>query len=408
MLAYLEDHNLWTLRLRVALVYEWVIIPYSITALYSALMIVWEAPASTLPRDHFLWRVSASTAALTVFALILRHLHESRAYRRLRWKAWTGPSRTGIPSRYVNYIGDGEDWLALSFSVGRTTLHPVERFARLAGPFSTGIQSDPTELLKARATLDDDYDSLWLPKSEERSSLYRPVLANQSVSLLWGRKLNFLERCSRGIISIPRNVLTLNPKLNEGLDGRSICLAYAILARNKGLEPSSLVFNLETKNAFRTFEEDSRFWPRPSKTLRSCYRNVFGPMFSLLGTSYVAAATELALLIADVPADVLEDWLDGSMEQQDIDMNHQAAESGASLADLKRLYRGQYAVMLTSLSLHRKGLRKRPEILVYDAICSLDQEERSPWSLGPNAASRRAEELEIYGKSVNSLIQAVV
>ena len=65
---------------------------------------------------------------------------------------------------------------------------------------------------------------------------------------------------------------------------------------------------------------------------------MFECMFLLLGASYVLAATELAVLIADIPADMLEDWLDGTMEQQDIDLNHSATENGASSADLTRLY----------------------------------------------------------------------
>ncbi len=407
-LGHLENRKFWTLRLQVSLAYEYIIIPYSLLMLFSAVIYSWEVPSNNLQWNQTLWRASTSIAAWIVFALILHHLSESRPYRKLRWKAWTGPSRTGIPPLYTNYIGNSEDWLALETSVGRRTLHPVERFAKMLTPFSAGIESDPTELLKGRANLDDETESLWVPRSQERSSVYRPVSADQSASLLWGPMLKFRERCSRGIISVPRTLLTINPKFNDGLDGRPICLAYAILARNKGLEPSSLVFNLEINKAFRVFEEGSLYWPRPSKTLRSYYRNLFVQTFSLLGAPYVAAATELALLIADIPAEVLEDWLDGALEQQDIDLNHQAAENGASPADLTRLYRGQYAAMLVSLSLHRKGVRKRPEVLVYDAICDMDHEERSTWSLAPNILRRRAEELELFGQGVISLVQAVI
>ena len=403
-LGYLEHRNFWTLRLRVALAYDYVIFVYSLVVLCSVVMILWQIPVGS----SILSPLSTSIAAFTTIVLILHRLRESRAYRLLRWKAWTGPSRTGIPPLYANYIGNGEDWLALESSAGRVRPHPVERFSKLATPFSRGVESDPTELLKRRARLDDENESLWVPRSEEKSYVYQPISANQSISLLWGAKLGFRERCSRGIISVPRSLLTVNPKFSEGLDGRPICLAFGILARNKGLEPSSLVFNLETNNAFRVFEEGSLFWPRPSKTLRGYYRNVFEHTFSLLGASFVTAATELALLIADIPAEVLEDWLDGSMEQQDIDLNRQAAENGASPGELAQLYRGQYAAMLVSLSLHRRGLRKRPELLVYDAVCNLEHKQRSPWSLAEDVSQRRAEELELYGQGVNSLIQAVV
>lgn len=407
-LNYLEDRRFWTIRLRVALAYEYVIIPYSLLVLSFVLVQVWGMPSPSVLLNQTLWRTSTLAIAMSAFVFIFRHLQTSRPYRRLRWKAWTGPSRTGIPPTYAGYIGDSEDWLALDSSVGPTKPHPVERFAKIATPLSIGLESDPTDLLKARATLDDENESMWIPRSEVKSGVYRPILSSQSLSLLWGSKLQFRERCSRAIISVPRTLLTVNPKISEGLDGRPICLAFAILARNKGLEPSSLVFNLQIKGAFRLFEEGSLFWPRPSKTLRGYYRNVFEHTFSLLGASFVTAATELALLIADIPAEILEDWLDGAMEQQDIGLNHQAAENGASSADLTRLYRGQYAAMLVSLSLHKKGLRKRPEILVYDAVCGLDHEQRSPWSIRPDISLRRAEELEQYGQSVKSLVQAVI
>lgn len=127
-----------------------------------------------------------------------------------------------------------------------------------------------------------------------------------------------------------------------------------------------------------------------------------------MGVSFVTAATELALLIADIPAEVLEYWHEGTMEQQDIDLNHRAADNGTSSAGLTRLCQGQYSAMLVSLSLHRQGLRKRPEILIYDAMCDLDHEERSPWSLKSNISLHRAEEHELYGQSVQSLVQSVI
>lgn len=105
---------------------------------------------------------------------------------------------------------------------------------------------------------------------------------------------------------------------------------------------------------------------------------------------------------------LFDDWLTGTMEHQDIDLNHKAVENGALPADLARLYRGQYAAMLISLSLHKIGHRKRPEVLVYDAICSSEQKERAPWTFVPHVLKRRAQELEQYGELVNALVKAVV
>ena len=59
--------------------------------------------------------------------------------------------------------------------MGRITPQPVERFAKMATPFSIGIDLDATGFLKSRTVLDDKYEGLWVPKSEESSSLYRPV-----------------------------------------------------------------------------------------------------------------------------------------------------------------------------------------------------------------------------------------
>lgn len=301
LLSLLEDFNFWTLRLRIAMVYEYIIIPYCLTLLFPAFKISWIISASSLPGNRILLGALMFTAAMVPLVLMLYRLRESQAYRRLRWKAWTGPSRTGILPRYSSYFGNGEDWAALESSVGSVTLHPVERFAKIATPLRAGTESDPTDLLKLRASLDEDTESFWIPRSEGKAFVYQPISADQSVSLLWGQNLKFRARCSRGIISIPRALLTTFPRLNEGLDARPICLACAILTRNKGLEPPSLVFNLEKNNSFRTFEESSLFWPRPAKSLRGYYRGEFERMFGLLGASYITAATELALLIADVP-----------------------------------------------------------------------------------------------------------
>lgn len=408
-LNYLENRKLWTLRLRIAVIYDFVVIPYLAATLLVITNDSWPNSVNDgLPGSSAWWGLSIPCVALLGCVNIFYRLHESRVYRRLRWKAWTGLSRTGIPPRYVGYVGDGEDWLALHSSVTNVKLDPVEWGLNFIMPFATGIAPDPTDLLKGRAALDDGSETLWIPRKRERASIYEPIDNNHSVSLLWGSKSYFRPRCSRSIISIPRPLLRSGPRIDGSLDGGPICLAYGILARNKGLEPSTLICNLETSNAFRTFEEGSLYWPRPSKTLRGLYRNVIQATFSLLGTSYVTAATELALLIADVPAEVLEDWLDGGMEQQDITLNHQAADYGASSEDLARLYRGQYVAMLISLSLHRPGLRLRPEILAYDAVCALDQANISQWSRGTGLSERRAEELEIYGTGIKEMLRAII
>ena len=429
VLHILENRNYWTLCLRLSLTYEWFLLPFYALLLCSVLAICWslslgtqshqDSPnhvlCSVLPfcwdlpqailRHQTLWQVVASILACCVSGFYSWDLLDSREYRKLRWQAWSGPSRTGIPPALACYVGNQEDWEALESSLATQQSHPVEVYVKYVSPFKIGVVSDPTDLLKARAA---ENDNPWIPKSGKKQFVYHPSQSDQSVSLLWGEFSGFRARCSRGIIAVPRGLLKVWPRLGQGIDSRPICLAHGILARNKGLEPASLVCNLEKKLSFRIFEENSAFWPRPSKTLRGLYREEFARTFSLLGDSYVSAATELALLLADVPAPLIEDWLQGRMEHQDLELNQKAADSGASVQDLARLYRGHYAAMLVSLSLHRHGLRLRPELLVHDALCASEGVEKPAWAREPWAIQSKAEELTQCGSCVRALVDAIV
>ena len=429
LLHILEKRKYWTLCLRLSLTYEYFLLPFYSLLLCAVLEVCWSLPLATekhqdssqhvlrsvlpicwdLPQailgHQTLWQVVASIFACCLSGFYSWDLLDSREYRKLRWQAWSGPSRTGIPSAFARYIGDKEDWEALESSSATRQAHPVEAYLKYASPFKTGVASDPTDLLKARAA---GNGNSWIPKSGEKQFVYRPTESDQSVSLLWGEFSGFRARCSRGIIAVPRGLLKVWPRLGQGVDSRPICLAHGILARNKGLEPASLVCNLEKKLSFRVFEENCAFWPRPSKTLRSLYREKFTKTFSLLGDSYISAATELALLLADVPAPLIEDWLQGRMEHQDLELNQKAAHSGASVQDLARLYRGHYAAMLVSLSLHRHGLRLRPELLIHDALCASEGVEKPAWAREPWAIQSKAEELTQYGSCIRALVDAIV
>ena len=429
VLHILEKRNYWTLCLRLSLTYEYFLIPLYSLLLCSVLEVCWGFPlevekqedpskpvlcsvlpicwviSQTILRYQTLWQILVSILACCVSGFYSWDLISSREYRKLRWQAWSGPSRTGIPSALACYIGDKEDWEALELSLPIRQAHPVEAYTKYVLPFNAGVVSDPTDLLKARAALKDDS---WMSKSGEKRFVYRPLQSDQPVSLLWGECSGFRARCSRGIIAVPRGLLKVWPRLGQGVDSRPICLAHGILARNKGLEPASLACNLKKKFSFRVFEENSSFWPRPSKTLRGLYREEFAKTFSLLGDSYVSAATELALLLADVPAPLIQDWLQGRMEHQDLELNQKAENSGASLQDLARLYRGQYAAMLVSLSLHRHGLRLRPELLVHDALCAFEGVEKPAWAREPWAIQSKEEELTQCGSCVKALVDAIV
>ncbi|KAJ5930337.1 hypothetical protein N7466_005830 [Penicillium verhagenii] len=325
---------------------------------------------------------------------------------RLRWKAWTGASRTGIPPLLARYIGTSEDWPELHRRTQNIQQHPVERFAgQLWG--NKRMVEDPTDLLRARASLDGNKAPSWPPGFQQVSGVYHPISADQSVSLLWGEQLGFQKRCSRGIISVPPSLLKTSPSLKSGLGGNAVCLAYGILARNKGLEPGTLICNLRAKNSFREFEE-SGLWPHPAKTLRGYYYSEFNRTFSLLGSSYVTAATELAILLADKDYASIDGWLNLNFEHQDLSFNLEAHSLGASDEDLRRLYRGQYAVMLASLCLYRKGTWIRPEITVFDAVCKFEGVEQPTWAASPEIEVRRQRELDEHGPELRRIVDAVI
>ena len=408
---YAERHQLWTLRLRMSLWQPYVLTSWILCA-YTAISIALYnlSPAIILDSNEqgtlsnvLVW-LAIGIAFIVSIDLALRAL-KTRDYLWLRWKAWTGPSRTGIPPAIARYIGNSEDWDSLVAFASNIQQHPVERFA---GSFiRSGIVEDPTDLLRARAVLDQKRNFSWSPQSKEMSGVYQPIVSNHSVSILWGEHIGFQRRCSRGIISVPPNLLNARPVLKSGLSGNAICLAYGILARNKGLEPASLICNLGIKDSFRVFEEGG-LWPHPAKTLRGFYYRELNQAFSLLGHSYVTAATELALLLADSNPALIGDWLDSNLEHQDLLFNHEVHAMGASQEDLKRIYRGHYGAMLVSLSLYHKGIQIRPEITVFDAVCKLEGAELPFWAVSDAMAARRQRELNTYGPTLQRLVGAVI
>ncbi|KAH7151007.1 hypothetical protein DER46DRAFT_638731 [Fusarium sp. MPI-SDFR-AT-0072] len=326
-----------------------------------------------------------------VFLLIGATSFRHHRYLLLRWKAWTGQSRTGISPDMTQYIGSLEDWKFMAQNGLRFDSHPIDRFS--GGP-STLIRQDPTDLLKARADTDISIPTGQTSQPRLQSGVYQPTATGVSVSLLWGENLGFQRRCSRGIISVPVHLFKTSPMLRCGLPGEAICLAFGVLSRNKGLEPRALICNLKTKNSFRQWEE-AGVWPHPAKTLRSFYYSEFETAFSLLGDSYITAATELALLFAELDGSLIGEWLDRSFEHQDLEFNNLSHAHGASQEDLFRLYRGHYAAMLISLSLSARHRAIRPELVVFDAVCRLDDVPIPKWATSEVMESRRQAELEL-------------
>ena len=422
-LPYLEHRQLYTLRFQLApWLADLVVLPALsiIYLLYSA----WTSHISEdLMRDvvsSFFLKVDFSflvvflrSAWLSVIGactvlfvvVVVRDIipfFQSRRYLQLRWKAWSGVSRTGIASMHVGFLGTAKSWGELS----RDNSWGVN-------PFSAAIMSDPADLLKEwtrrKASEGKEGVSETVVGANHVGDVYEPFLRGHSLSLLWGEHLGFARRCSRGILSLPKSMLSCRPTFDAGCDAKPLVLAYGILARNKGPKPWNLLCNLQTQRSMRLFEENCRQWPRPSKSLRSIYRTEMHRTFYLLGDAFVTAATELALLLADTEFDVIEDWLEGRMEHQDLSFNHLAARAGASTEDLARLYMGQYAAMLVSLATHRIGVRCRPELMVYEALCRIQGvENKQRWILSSSLLERRKTEIAILSIAGQNLISAIM
>ncbi|KAI3316628.1 hypothetical protein HD806DRAFT_423418 [Xylariaceae sp. AK1471] len=411
----LEKASYWTLRLRLSLLEPYLQTGWALTSSSAVVHLLWVLSNDGHTRKS-LWDLPSHSIGAVIYLLIGIVLVltadfcyatlQNLPYLRLRWKAWSGQSRTGIPSDMAQYIGGQEDWISLSQSAAKIERHAVDQFSESIRGQNDGIIWDPVDLLRARA-LQKSPGLTWRPQAVDKPGVYQPTSSTASVSLLWGENLGFQRRCSRGIISVPPYLLATSPVMQSGLSGRAICLAYGILSRNKGLEPRSLICNLHKKNSFRQWEEAS-VWPHPAKTLRGFYYAELDKAFSLLGESYVIAATELALLLADVDHSVINWWLDRGFEHQDLDFNHMAYDHGASSPDLDRLYRGHYAAMLISLSFASQQPSMRPELTVFEAVCELENVSVPDWASSPAMEARREAEIQAYSPSLQRIIQALI
>lgn len=112
--------------------------------------------------------------------------------------------------------------------------------------------------------------------------------------------------------------------------------------------------------------------------MRTYYREEMNAAYAGLGSVFVDAATEFALLLADSSHGLIEDWLSLRMEHQDHALNNQLARLGASDEELRVLYRLSYALMLVSLSAHRKGRKWRPEMKLFTAYWTKYKGEEMP------------------------------
>ena len=82
-------------------------------------------PVVPLPFTFLASLLIAASTALTLVGYTLP-AHQSWAYLSLRWKAWTEPSRSGIPADLVRHASTRHNWETLDTKASGTRHHPVE------------------------------------------------------------------------------------------------------------------------------------------------------------------------------------------------------------------------------------------------------------------------------------------
>ncbi|KAG1857110.1 hypothetical protein F4604DRAFT_2039688 [Suillus subluteus] len=400
-----EREGSWTIRFSLARREHlwWAAIALALVASFGCMVLSFLVGKRLLPLS------CPSASSLAVFRYAWP-AWRNRHYCSNRWAAWTGPSRTGIHASLVPLIEGNDPWPILSKNIPVMRRHPVDIHLPIFK--SNLIIDDVTDILKAKKRLVTEKqpdEKSKTPKKllvpDDKTGLYAPIHPEKSASLLWGSHIGFTPRVSRGILAVPQRLLRPPPFTSSGHDGQPVCLAHGILARNKGLEPHTFILGLNPG----TLEEKCVQWPRPSKVLRTYYREEMNAAYGGLGPIFVDVATELALLLADSSHSLIEDWLSLRMEHQDLVLNNQLARLGASDEELKVLYRLSYAAMLVSLSAHRKGRKWRPEIKLFTAYWKKCKGEVPAW-MGEAAVVERIgkEESGAGDTDLDALIEAVL
>ncbi|KAF7512221.1 hypothetical protein GJ744_002383 [Endocarpon pusillum] len=110
-------------------------------------------------------------------------------------------------------------------------------------------------------------------------------------------------------------------------------------------------------------ENSSTWTPRPAKVLRSFYRKTLEGQYGGLGPDFVAAAVELALLMADMPYWAIDAWLKAGLEHQLLETNHflatevlQQCSTEERSAALAAHYESSYVSMIMSLNNMNRAL----------------------------------------------------
>lgn len=367
-----EDQSMWTFRFRIARFehYWWTFIGTLLSASFSLIVVSFLAGNNN--DSVGVLALSTATALVIVRYAIpsWRHKH----FIENRWLAWTGPSRTAISYQYGSACGDARHWNKLNKAVKLKSAPPPSDDWGLAIKPNAGISEDPTAILNSLGEIKADmiYSTNWNVGPCVYDDGLHGVSNVNSLSLQWGEHDGFRRRVSRAINSMPQSLLTSRPLTVDMYNGEGLTLAMGIIGRNKGLLPKELVFDWKDKlkklrgvtrdNGLQSIvtelENTSTWSPRPNKVMRSYYRKAMRDQFGELLPPFVAAATELALILLDCAPGAITDWLRNRLEQQSLEVNIQMSRPAnyaranipATHHQLQTLYRAQYVSMIISLN----------------------------------------------------------
>lgn len=261
------------------------------------------------------------------FLTIVQYMIPSWWARRFienRWLAWTGSSRTTIAGLKAAFCGYKSHWKRLAKEVhsSHAKQTPSDWYGWRLWP-AKRLHYDPTDILR---NMKPDQSKLFAlgDESRLRFTYHSEDDAPQDVSLLWEEEQGFRRRELRATSSMPSGLLQSRPFTIHVYPGDGLCPAMDLLGRNIGLNPGNLLLN--TSKEVATGMENFGTWaPRPNKVLRSCYSKALEEQYGRrLGSAFVGAATELALLMMDVLPAATSACLRAGIEQRLVHQVEQA------------------------------------------------------------------------------------
>jgi hypothetical protein len=361
-----ESSSRWTFRFRLALFEHWWWTVVSVLLLASLSMNTLAFASGTSGEAVSVLALSSAT-----FLAVVRYMlpaWQQRHYILTRWWAWTGDSRTSIPRDKAGLCGDAEAWKqvvrANKAKLSQLQQTPSDVYGWRLWPVG-GIPYDPTDILNVVG--DSQIKLIDSEKGATCVGLYHNADATSGqVSLKWGQQQEFRRVISRAVSSMPLGLLQSRPTTVDGYDGQGLAKAMGILGRNKGLQPWKLIFQMDSSISVK-MENSSTWTPRPAKVLRSFYKKTLEGQYGGLGSDFVAASVELALLMADMPYWAIDDWLKAGLEHQLLDTNCFLASEVLSTvspeersAALAAHYESSYVSMIISLNNMDEHMKEKP------------------------------------------------